>query len=40
MILPDIKFIPFQGTTVDDLVNYMQEHTDEHVFLVSMKKIF
>ena len=37
MILPDIKFIPLQGMTVDDLVNYMQEHTDEHVFLVHLR---
>ena len=37
MILPDIEFIPPRGMTVDDLVNYMQEHTDESVFLVHLR---
>ena len=37
MILPNIKFVPFNGKTLDDLVNYMQEHTNEHVFLVYLR---
>ena len=37
MSLPNIKFIPFKGATVNELVNYMQEHTDEHVFLVHLR---
>ena len=38
MILPDIKFIPFkEGITQEDLVEYMQTHTDEHVFLVHLR---
>lgn len=38
MILPDIKFVPFkEGVTQEDLVEYMQTHTDEHVFLVHLR---
>ena len=38
MILPNIKFVPFkEGTTQEDLVEYMQTHTDEHVFLVHLR---
>lgn len=38
MILPDIKFVPFQsGTTEKDLIEYMATHWEEHIFLVHLR---
>ena len=38
MILPDIKFVPFQaGTTRKDLIEYMATHWEEDIFLVHLR---